>query len=297
MPSPTSARSRPPQADRKLTTTQALVLGALQGPAELLPISSSAHIGTASVLLGWRYGELEPELRKAFEVALHAGTALALLISLRAPILDRRTALVVGPASAPPALAGYALEGQIERRLGSPATVAAGLLAGSIAMTLADRCPERRRRCDAGVRDGLWLGLAQACALVPGISRAGATRSAARVLRFRRGDASLLSEEVGLPVLAGAGLLKAVRLSRRGLEPQLRPAFGAGIAASFASTLACAAAVRRRRASEQLLPYAAYRVGLAAWVLIRLRRDSRPPRRAPLRLDPEPGLERPPPRT
>ena len=122
MPSPTSARSRPPQADRKLTTTQALVLGALQGPAELLPISSSAHIGTASVLLGWRYGELEPELRKAFEVALHAGTALALLISLRAPILDRRTALVVGPASAPPALAGYALEGEIERRLARDAS-------------------------------------------------------------------------------------------------------------------------------------------------------------------------------
>jgi undecaprenyl-diphosphatase len=280
MPSPTSARARRPAADQKLTVEQALALGALQGPAELLPVSSSAHISAAASLLGWRYGELEPELRKSFEVALHAGTALALLISLRAPILDRRSALVLGLACAPPALAGYVLEEGIERRLGSPTTIAAGLLAGSVAMTVADRCPEQRRRGDAGIRDGLWLGIAQACALIPGVSRAGATRSAARLLRFGRTDARLLSDEVGLPVLAGAALLKAIRVARRGLEPQLAPAFGAGIAGSFASTLVCAGLTRRRTASGQLLPYAAYRVGLAAWLLIRLRRAANASRRA-----------------
>jgi undecaprenyl-diphosphatase len=284
MPSPTSAGARRPAADQKLTVEQALVLGALQGPAELLPISSSAHISAAAAVLGWRYCELEPELRKSFEVALHAGTALALLISLGSPALDRRGAFVLGLACAPPALVGYALEGEIERRLNSPATIAAGLLAGSVAMTLADGRPQQRRRVDAEVRDGLWLGFAQACALVPGISRAGATRSAARLLRFRRADARLLSDEVGLPVLAGAAALKAVRLWRRGLESQLVPAFAAGIAGSFASTLACTGPMRRR-APGQLLPYAAYRVGLATWLLIRLRRDSRAPRRALLRLD------------
>lgn len=280
MPSPISADARRSPADQKLTVEQAMALGALQGPAELLPISSSAHITAAASLLGWGYRELEPELRKSFEVALHAGTALALLISVRGHKPDPRGALVVGLAGAPPALAGYVLEGQIERRLGSPATIAAGLLAGSMVMTLADLCRQRRYRADAGIRDGLWLGLAQACALVPGISRAGATRSAARLLRFHRADARLLSDEVGLPVLAGAALLKAIRLSRRGLEPELVPVFGAGVAGSFASTLACASLARRRTAPGRLLPYAGYRVALAGLLLLGVRREPTAPGRA-----------------
>jgi undecaprenyl-diphosphatase len=232
-------------------------------------------------LLGWRYGELEPELRKSFEVALHAGTALALLTSRRGPLPARRSAVVVGLASLPAAIAGYALEGKIERRLGSPATIAGGLVAGSVAMALADRRPQERRRCDAGPRDGLWLGVAQACALVPGVSRAGATRSAARWLRFQRTDARRLSNEVALPVLAGAGLLKAVRLSRRGLESKLAPAFVVGAAASFASTLVGVRLSRHRGAPGRLLPYAVYRAALAGLLLIRLRRVSRASRRYP----------------
>ena len=283
MLSPTSAGEPLPPADRSLPPLQAAALGLLQGPAELLPISSSAHTSAVPWLLGWRYGELEPELRKSFEVALHAGTALALLASLRRPIPDRQSALVLWLASAPPAIAGYVLEGKIERRLGSPATIAGGLLVGSVAMTVADRRPEERRRRDARASDGLSLGLAQACALVPGVSRAGATRSAARWLRFHRADARLLSEEVGLPVLAGAGLLKGVRLSRGGLESELVPGFAVGAAASFASSLVCLR-LSRRRGAARLLPYAVYRAALAGLLLIRLRRESRAPRRdsAPL---------------
>src|SRR5205823_12127693 len=67
----------------RLSVRQAIALGALQGPAELLPVSSSGHLVLVPALLDWRYGELDPELRKSFEVALHAGTALALLIGLR----------------------------------------------------------------------------------------------------------------------------------------------------------------------------------------------------------------------
>jgi undecaprenyl-diphosphatase len=185
---------------------------------------------------------------------------------------------VVGLASAPPAIAGYTLEREIERRLGSPAAIAAGLLAGSAAMTLADRSPQDRRRRDARASDALCLGVAQACALVPGISRAGATRSAARWLRFRATDARLLSDEVALPVLAGAGLLKGVRLSRRGLEPELVPVFAVGAAASFASTLVCTGVARHRGASGRLLPYAVYRAALAGLLLTRLRRECRNPR-------------------
>src|SRR3954451_7410828 len=100
---------------------EAVVAGLLQGPAELLPISSSAHVG----LLLDRFGLAGAE-RKEAEVALHAGTALALAL------LDRRRArwgLLIA-ATAPPALAGLAFERLIETRLGMPRTVAAGLLAG-----------------------------------------------------------------------------------------------------------------------------------------------------------------------
>ena len=117
----------------RLKLSHALALGALHGPAELLPVSSSAHTTLVPWLLGWSYADLDPELRKAFEVALHAGTAAALLVGLRDEVADaargfdrRRATLVVG-SFVPPAIVGYTLERPIERRLGTPPTIAAGL--------------------------------------------------------------------------------------------------------------------------------------------------------------------------
>src|SRR5436853_3947146 len=87
-------RSR--SSGRPITIGQAIALGTLHGPAELLPISSSGHVAVVPWLLGWDYGELDEELRKSFEVALHAGTAAALLVTLRDEVdeavrgLDRR---------------------------------------------------------------------------------------------------------------------------------------------------------------------------------------------------------------
>jgi undecaprenyl-diphosphatase len=256
----------------ELPAWQAAALGGLQGPAELLPISSSAHTTAFAWLMRWRYSELDAELRKSFEVALHAGTALALLVSERSeilPALDRRTLPVTAAACVPPAIAGYALEGKIESRLGTPATIAAGLLAGSVAMVLADGVPGRREWRDAGLRDGLWLGAAQSAALLPGISRSGATTSAARLLGFASRDAKSLSDQVGLPVLAGAALLKTIRLVQGGLERERVPAFAAGVASSFASTLLCIALMHRRRSAPRLTPYAVYRLAVAV-ALIRL---------------------------
>jgi undecaprenyl-diphosphatase len=262
---------RSPNSD--LTLGQALVLGVLQGPTELLPVSSSAHTTAAAWLLGWPWDELDPELRKSFEVALHAGTALALLSDGRGfPRIDRRTAPLTVAACVPPAVAGYTFEREIETRLGTPATIVVALLIGSAAMTLADRAPNERIWSDAAVVDGLWLGLAQAFALVPGVSRAGATLSAARLRGFASDDARRLSEQVGLPVLVGAGVLKSIRLSRRGLEPGWVPAFVAGITGSFVSTAVFARRVRGLSPSGRLLPYAAYRAALASLMLIRLRR-------------------------
>ena len=265
----------------RLTLGQALILGALHGPAELLPISSSGHVSLIPWLLGWEYDSLDSELRKAFEVALHAGTAAALLITLRSEVdeavrgMDARIATLVTLSFVPPAIVGYALERPIERRLGTPPTVAIGLICGSLVMAWADRSPQNRSSHEAGAADALWLGVAQACALIPGVSRNGATLAAARIRRFTREDANRLSRHVALPVIAGATLLKGTRLVRRGLPPKARLPFAVGAAASFASTLSSTWLIHQVERDRSLLPYAAYRIGLASVVLARLRRRPR----------------------
>ena len=115
--------------------------------------------------------------------------------------------------------------------------VAAGLLLGSAAMVAVDGAPQRRRHEEAGDADALWLGVAQSCALVPGVSRNGATLVAARARGFHREDANVLSRHVALPIIAAAAALKGWRLWGRGLPPRTGVAFAAGAAASFASTL------------------------------------------------------------
>lgn len=250
----------------------------MQGPTELLPVSSSAHLNLIPWLAGWGCERLDPELRKSFEVALHAGTAAALLAGQRAFVweelraLDARRAATIALSFAPPALAGYTLERAIEARLGGPRATAAGLLAGSAAMLAADRRPQLRGRGEAGPLDGLALGVAQAAALVPGVSRNGATLAAARARRFTREHANVLSRTVALPVIVGAATLKGERLRRRGVPRGFGRALAAGTAASFASTLASQRLIRLVERDRALWPYAAYRAALAGLVLARLAR-------------------------
>src|SRR3954454_13896109 len=132
--------------------SRAIVLGAVQGPTELLPVSSSAHLTLLPWLAGWDGDGRNPELDKTFGVALHAGAAAALLIGQRRVIaeemrsFDARKAGVIGLSFLPPAILGVALEKQIERRLGGPIATAVGLLAGSAGMVIADRRPQIRDR-------------------------------------------------------------------------------------------------------------------------------------------------------
>ncbi len=259
-----------------LPVAHALALGALHGPAELLPVSSSAHTELVPWLLGWPYAALDGELRKAFEVALHAGTAAALLVGLRDEVataargLDARRLVLLAGSFVPPAVVGYGLERPIEERLGTPPTIAAGLVAGAIALGLADAvAPRRRRRQEAGAADAVVLGLAQACALVPGVSRNGATLTAARLRGFRRRDANALSRHVALPIIVGATALKGTRLARRGLPRPMAGAFVAGVGAAFASTLASVRIIRAVERERPFLPWALYRVALAVVVLRR----------------------------
>jgi undecaprenyl-diphosphatase len=264
------------EAPAPIPPSRAIALGTVQGPAELLPVSSSAHLTLIPWLRNWDWDKQDPELRKSFEVALHAGAAAALLVGQRKAIagemrsIDRRKAAVLGLSFLPPALLGVAFERPIERRLGGPLSTALGLLAGAAAMALADRGPQLRDRERAGPADGIALGFAQAAALAPGVSRNGATLTAARARGFTRQHANFLSRTVALPVIVAAAVLKGARLRKRGLPPEQRAAFAAGTAASFGSTLASQALIRMVERDSALWPYSAYRAALAALVLGRL---------------------------
>ena len=265
-------------ADGRIPVARALALGIVQGPAELLPVSSSAHIVLVPWLAGWEWERIDPEVRKSFEVALHGGAALALLIGQRRMILaelrsfDGHRALLLGLSFLPAALVGYTLERPIEQRLGGPKATAVGLLAGAAAMLVADTRPQSRGQGDATAADGLALGVAQAAALAPGVSRNGVTLAAARWRRFSRDQANLLSRTIALPIIVGATILKGVRMRHRGTSPELRRSMAIGVAASFASTLASQRLIGLVERDRALWPYAAYRAALAAVVLAKLRR-------------------------
>jgi undecaprenyl-diphosphatase len=121
------------------------------------------------------------------------------------------------------------------------------------------------------------IGIAQACALAPGVSRNGATLTAARLLRFRRRDANVISRQIALPVIVGAAGLKGGRLvGRRDVERGVRRGMAAGAAAAFVSTLLSMRLITMLERSRSLRPYAAYRAVVAVGVLAALRRRKRP---------------------
>jgi undecaprenyl-diphosphatase len=279
--------SRPPAS--ALSLPQAVALGLLHGPSELLPISSSAHTTLVPWLLGWHYGEIDPAVRKSFEVALHAGTSLGL--ATRPPwrtgaqdgggcalgrawfgVPTSRAGLAVNivtlaGAIGPPAAAGFMLSETIERRFGTPRTIAAGLLAGSLAMCAAElRGGDSRPAHDARPGDGLALGAAQALALMPGLSRSGVTTAAARLRGFGRLDADRLSWQVGLPVIAGAALLQGIRQARTGIKADQRCALAAGATAALLSTHLSARLITAKRRLRLLPATIGYRVAIAALV-------------------------------
>ena len=220
----------PPPEDRSagaFPLRHAAALGILHGPTELLPISSSGHTELVPWLLDWPYADLDGELRKAFGVALHLGTAIGLLIALRSEVdeavrdLDARRITLIALSFLPPAFFGLRFERTIEERFGTPGSIAVGLVLGSALMVAADRASaDDRDREEAGAVDALALGLGQSAALIPGVSRNGASLAAARLRGFRREDANALSRHVALPVIVGASILKGVRLRRRGLPPE-----------------------------------------------------------------------------
>lgn len=245
----------------QLSIARTVALGAVQGACELLPISSSAHVALLPRLLGWPEAALATPRRRTLEVALHTGTAVALPwvvrdVPARLPG-PARTTIVVAASLAPPVVAGALLAERIERRGASSRAISVGLVLGAAALMAGDRQHGLRPATDATLADGLALGLAQAVALFPGVSRRGATLAAARARGFTREAASDLSWAAGIPVMGAASARAVVLGARRGRLGDDVPALAAG-AATAAATLLLLAPLRPRL---DRLPYAVW----AAW--------------------------------
>jgi len=250
------------------------VLGAIQGATELLPVSSSGHLSLLPRLLGWEFTALPGDARKSFEVALHAGSApvvAAAAVRLQRRAGERPDAAFLALTLLPPAAVGFMLERPIEERLGGVRSASIAQIAAGAALLAADRRPGDRNRATAG--DHLAVGLAQAVALVPGISRSGAALTAARMRGLSRPAALRLSLSAAVPVTLAAIALKGARAvtAARGSRPPdpsgeacgrpLRPAL-AGAGAAFASALAAWPLVDRLERTRSYAPLAAYRIAI-----------------------------------
>jgi undecaprenyl-diphosphatase len=214
-----------------LTVFQAFVLGVLQGLAEFLPISSSAHLALAPWVFGWE----DPGL--AFDVALHLGTLAtvlwffrkewgALIVSalsivrtrkIRTPEEWRVVFLIIG--TAPGAVAGLLLEDAAETAFRTPALMATTLIIMGGLLWASDRFSSQRRSInDMTWRDALLIGIAQACALVPGFSRSGSTITGARLLGLDRTSAAVFSFLLSMPITAAAAILKVPDAVKEGVS-------------------------------------------------------------------------------
>lgn len=205
---------------------QAAVLGVVQGVGEFLPISSSAHLVLVPWLVGWHYEGL------TFDVALHVGTLLAVvayfwqdwLILLRDGLSRCRTAerrlfwcLVI--ATIPGALFGYLLEEQAETVFREPLLIGIMLMAMGVVLYLADtRAPAFKNLEDIGFRESLWIGLSQALAIIPGVSRSGITMAAGRAVGLDRETAARFSFLMSTPIILGAGVLQLPKLTPADLD-------------------------------------------------------------------------------
>ena len=211
-----------------LTNGQAFVLGVVQGLTELLPISSSGHLILVPWGAEWTYLEENDRFNQTFDVALHLGTLVAVAAYFWGDIVrlvrawlgtlgrrrietpDERIAWFVLVATIPAGIAGLLGEDLIADNLGEPWQIAILLAAGALLLWWADRFPQEREMGDLGLRHGIVMGLAQALALAPGVSRSGITITAGRFMGLDRDGAARFSFLLLLPTVLGAVVLKGV---------------------------------------------------------------------------------------
>ncbi len=261
-----------------MTLLQAVVLGLVQGLGEFLPISSSAHLA----IVPWAFAWTDPGL--AVDVALHLGTLIAILVYFRADLLrlatafvksvlerrigddvDRRLAWLVVLGSIPGALIGLALEHAAETAFRAPWLIAINMAVMGLVLLAADRLGKQAHSLSAfSMRDALLVGLAQACAIVPGVSRSGSTMTTARALGYDREAAARFSFLLAAPITAGAGLLKVPKLFRAGpIDTNLLIA----IAVSGVSGYLAIEVLLRYVRTRSYAPFVVYRLAFAAAVV------------------------------
>jgi undecaprenyl-diphosphatase len=215
---------------------QAIILGLVQGATEYAPVSSSGHLILVPWLFGWSIVN-DPNLNKTFDVALHVGTLVGALVYFRKDVwrylvawvhslrtraigsVDERLAWALVIGTIPGAIAGAALESVIQDKLGAPILIAFMLAVFGVVLWAVDRWASQERHLDSiGPRTGLYLGVAQAVALQPGVSRSGITMTAARLIGLDRESSARFSFLLSLPIIAGAGLYKSLDLLQSGFQ-------------------------------------------------------------------------------
>jgi undecaprenyl-diphosphatase len=259
-----------------MTVLQALVLGIVQGLAEFLPISSSAHLSLVPYIFQWE----DPGL--AFDVALHLGTLAAVLWYFRqewikltaAGVAILRTRRIVGDeqwravyiviATIPGAIGGLLLQRYAETVFRNPLITACTLIVLGVLLWAADRYAPQVRTLP-GMRwvDALLVGLAQVCALIPGVSRSGATMTAGRALGFDRTSAATFSFLMSMPITAAAAVVKVPEALREGITMPIV----VGIMASGISGWLAISVLLKYVSSKSFGVFAVYRVVLGAVIL------------------------------
>ena len=236
-----------------ISELHAIILGAVQGLTEFLPVSSSAHLRLVPWLFGWN----DPGL--AFDVALHLGSLLALLIyywrywlemalSLvrKEPGARRLLALLI-VASVPGAIIGVLLEKQAETVFRSPLLIACAMALLGVVLWVADAMAAQRSKMpDLRLTDALLIGLSQALAIVPGVSRSGATITMARIIGVERQDAANFSFLMATPIIAGAGMFEARKIVDTGINLVLISGFASSAVFSLLAVAALVSFVRTR---------------------------------------------------
>jgi undecaprenyl-diphosphatase len=262
-----------------MNVLHALVLGIVQGLAEFLPISSSAHLSLVPYVFGWE----DPGL--AFDVALHLGTLAAVLWYFRrewialtiAGFAILRTRKIEGDeqwrvvyiaiATVPGAIGGLLLEKYAESVFRAPALTAVMLIVMGTILWAADRYAKQERTL-AGVRwvDALLIGIAQLFALIPGVSRSGSTMTAGRALGFDRTSAATFSFLMSMPITAAAAVLKVPEAVREGITVPIV----VGILASAVSGWLAISVLLRYVSTKSFGVFAVYRwvLGLAVLALV-----------------------------
>lgn len=270
---------------------QALVIGVLQGLTEFIPVSSSAHLELAPWIFGWREDGLVGSL--AFDVFLHLGTLVALLAVvgrdwlryLRALVAslqhqrigtdpDRRLAWLLVLATIPAAAIGFGLEGYIEETFhgtndGARIAIAGFLVVGALGLFAADRLAQHRREmADLGAASALMVGVSQALALLPGISRSGATITAGLALGLTREAAARFSFLLATPITLGAGIYGSRHLFEVSHTGPEWLAIGVGFLAAAVSGTAAIGFLLAWLRERSVAVFSAYRMAFAAFVVV-----------------------------